>query len=197
MKIPVKTVDDYIATKPEWTEALEKLRAVMLACQLEEGIKWGSPAYMINGQNVAGLAAFKQHIAIWFWQGALLSDPDGVLVNAQEGKTQALRQWRFTRAKEIKPALIKKYVLEAKANAQAGKAVKLKKKEMPPPPAEMVAAFEKDKALSDAFKKLSPGCQREYVEYVAEAKLPATRERRMGKSAGMILAGKGLNDGYK
>jgi uncharacterized protein YdeI (YjbR/CyaY-like superfamily) len=193
MKTPVKTVDEYIATKPEWAEALEKLRAIMLACQLEEGIKWGSPAYMINGRNVAGLVAFKQHIAIWFWQGALLQDPDGVLVNAQEGKTQALRQWRFANAKAIKPALIKKYVLEAKTNALAGKAVELKKKETPTPPAEMVAAFEKDKALANAFQKLSPGCQREYVEYVAEAKLPATRERRMAKSAGMILAGKGLS----
>src|SRR5690606_7835671 len=121
MKDSVRNADEYIATKPEWAELLEKLRSVMLACGLEETIKWGIPTYLTDGRQVAGLAAFKHHVAIWFWHGALLEDPDQVLVNAQEGKTQGLRQWRFTQLREVKVGLVRKYIKAAVANARAGK----------------------------------------------------------------------------
>ena len=63
---------------------------------MEAVTKWGKPTYMHAGRNVAMAAGFKHHCGLWFFDGALLSDPLQVLENAQEGKTQAMRHWKFS-----------------------------------------------------------------------------------------------------
>ena len=118
------------------------------------------------------------------------------MVNANEGNTRGLRQWRFTSLKEIKPALVKKYVLEAIRNAKAGKEIKPEKKAAIPMPDVFASALKKDKKLKVAFEKLTPGKQREYLEYITEAKQEETRMRRVEKSVPIIMAGKGLNEKY-
>ena len=84
------SVDDYIENHKEWAAALTKLRKVLNATELEETVKWGGPCYTIDGKNVVGMGAFSEHVALWFYQGVFLKDPDGVLINAQEGTTRAL-----------------------------------------------------------------------------------------------------------
>ena len=96
-----KTVEDYIAGNGEWTEALEKLRSILLDTEMEETVKWGAPVYTIDGKNVVGIGAFKSYVGLWFFQGVFLKDKEKVLVNAQEGKTKALRQWRFSGSGEM------------------------------------------------------------------------------------------------
>ena len=64
-------------------------------------------------------------------------------------------------------------------------------------PAELQAALSKRKELGEAFTALSPGKQREYAEYIAEAKQQATKSRRIEKILPMISAGLGLNDRYR
>jgi len=108
-----ESVDDYIENAEHWRPELERLREVLTSTELEETVKWGGPCYTLDGKNIVGMGAFKSYVGLWFHQGALLSDPEGMLVNASEGKTKALRQWRFTSGKDIKPRLIKKYVNEA------------------------------------------------------------------------------------
>ena len=73
----------------------------------------GAPCYTLNGKMIVGLGAFKSYVALWFYQGALLADTEGVLINAQEGKTKALRQWRFDSKRAIAARKIKAYVREA------------------------------------------------------------------------------------
>ena len=90
-----KSVADYIKKHPHWKEELTKLRDVFNSTELVEDVKWGAPAYVLNGKIVSGLGAFKNHIGIWFHQGVFLKDQQKQLVNAQDGKTKALRQWRF------------------------------------------------------------------------------------------------------
>lgn len=194
-----KTVDDYLKAKSSWQTELVLLRAILLEAGLEEGIKWGAPMYMVNGKNVVGLAAFKNYVAIWFFQGGLLKDTAGKLVNAQEGKTKALRQWRFNNLQEIEQdkELIKAYVQEAIANARAGKEIKPQRKKEIIIPDELQQSLSEDAELSKAFQSLTPGRQREYADYIAEAKLSETRQKRLQKIIPMILEGKGLNDKYK
>ncbi len=108
-----KTVDDYIDNAPQWQAELKRLREIMNATPLVEEVKWGAPAYTHNGKILVGVGGFKQWFCLWFHQGALLEDSDGVLVNAQEGKTKALRQWRMTSKNDIKPSIVKRYVKEA------------------------------------------------------------------------------------
>jgi len=98
---------------------------------------------------------------------------------------------------EIKPALVKKYILEAIKNAKEGKEIKPEKKAALPLPAELQTAFKQDKNAKACFEKLTPGKQREYLEYITEAKGEETRKRRVAKSIPIILEGRGLNDKYK
>ena len=108
-----KTVDDYIDNNEMWPNELRRLREILLTTGLVEEVKWGAPCYTHNGKNIVGIGAFKAYFGLWFFKGAALKDEQKVLINAQPGKTKDLRQWRMTSAKEIKPAVIKRYVKEA------------------------------------------------------------------------------------
>ena len=111
------TADAFFDGLDKWRAEAAKVRALVLSCGLDETVKWGRPVYVVNGRNIVGVAAFQSYFGLWFFEGAGLADKDGVLVNAQEGKTKSMRQWRMTSAKDIKPALVKAYVKEAMALA--------------------------------------------------------------------------------
>ena len=104
-----KTVDEYILNAQSGKEILMVLRDILNSTELEETVKWGAPCYMINGKNVVGLGSFKSYVGLWFFQGALLKDAEKELINAQEDKTKALRQWRFESMEDIDDQLILKY----------------------------------------------------------------------------------------
>jgi uncharacterized protein YdeI (YjbR/CyaY-like superfamily) len=106
-------VDDFIQKKSGWGEELKQLRAILLSTELKETIKWGMPTYTLNGKNVVGMGAFKSYFGLWFFNGVLLEDQGNQLINAQEGKTKSLRQWRFQSKDEINPSLISEYLAEA------------------------------------------------------------------------------------
>lgn len=184
------------ATK-DWTEALSILQKLLDDTELTPITKWGIPVYCYDGQNIVGLAAFKNFVCLWFYQGIFLTDPDKVLVNAQEGKTKALRQWRFTDNSEINPKQIHSYLAEAISHAKAGK------KLAPITAAEIILpqilenAFQTSSELQTAFHQLTTGKQREYIEYLNKAKQETTKLSRLEKIIPMIVQGKGLNDRYK
>ncbi len=191
-----KTVEDYIAKHENYQDELNLLRKVFLHNSMEETIKWGAPVYCIEGKNVAGMAAFKSYVGIWFFQGVFLEDRSKVLVNAQDGKTKALRQWRFNSADEMDQKLIDTYVKEAIENQRQGKELKPEKKKLTIPD-ELQEALNSDQHLKTEFNKLSPGKQKEYAEHIASAKQEKTRVSRMEKARPLILDGKGLYDKYK
>lgn len=193
------TVEEYIDARESWREALLLLREIFLESELEETIKWGMPVYTLKNKNVAGFSAFKSHVGIWFYQGVFLEDPENTLVNAQEGITKGLRQWRFESVEEIRSSreLIRKYLHEAAENQKRGKRitpVRGKKTEIP---GELRRAFSEHTGLKEKFDALSSGRQREYASYVSEAKMPTTRQRRTQKIIPLILKGIGLNERYK
>ena len=126
-----KTVVDYLVGHEEWRPVLERLRAVMNDSELDETVKWGAPCYTLNGKNLIGLGAFKDFVSIWFHQGALLRDEHGVLVNAQEGRTRALRQWRVRNEDEIDEALLRTYVEESIENQRQGREIKGRPEQTP------------------------------------------------------------------
>ncbi|MBT8318987.1 MAG: DUF1801 domain-containing protein, partial [Gramella sp.] len=88
----VKNAEEYISCHQYWEEELRQLHEMILTTELKSEIKWGAPVYTLEGKNVVGLGAFKKHFGIWFFNGALLKENTSLLVNAQEGKTKALRQ---------------------------------------------------------------------------------------------------------
>ena len=197
MKTAKTSVPDLISDMKPWVDELMLLREIILSAGLKEEIKWGGPIYTLEGKNVLAIGGFKNFFTIWFHNGAFLSDPAKVLINATEGRTRGLRQWRFTSMKEIKPALVKKYVREAVENEKAGKRIKPEKKPLPEIPAELATAFKKDKALKTSFDALTFGKKREYLDHIQDAKTSETRVRRVEKAIPNIRAGRGLNDKYR
>lgn len=191
------SVEDYIANADAWQDELRRLCDILRKTKLTEEIKWGAPCYTWNGKNVVGVGAYKSYFGLWFHQGALLADDEKVLINAQEGKTRALRQWRMTSASEIRPSVIKRYVKEAIAHADTGREIKARRGTPAEVPEELVEAMRHRKGAAAAFRRLSPGRQREYADYIASAKRIVTKQNRINKILPMIIAGIGLNDRYR
>ena len=194
---PMNTVDDFLAGQHRWQEQLVKFRQILRQTELEETIKWGMPVYTLEGKLIAGLAAFKSYVGVWFYQGAFLKDEKKVLVNAQEGKTKAMRQLRFFTEDEVDYYLVKAYVEEAIKNQKAGKELKPDTKKPLEIPAELQSALEMDDDLKNSFFKFSRGKQREFAGYISEVKQAATRQNRIEKIIPMIKEGVGLNDRYR
>ena len=191
-------VGAYIEKKPEWTLELNKLREIIVSCELEETIKWGAPVYMKKGKNILGFSAFKNYVGIWFFQGGTLKDDHKVLMNAQEGKTQAMRQWRFYKFDEIDADVISIYIKEAIGNQKSGKIIKPKRNANP---IEINSLLQKvidsNSEFSKQFDSFSVSKRREYADYISSAKRETTQLSRLEKIIPLVINGAGLHDKYK
>ena len=192
-----KTVEEFLKKAPAWNKELKELREVLLSTGLEETVKWGAPAYCHNGKNVVGISGFKNYFGLWFFQGALLKDSKKVLMNAQDGKTHAMRQWRFESGEAIDAKLIRAYVKESVALVDKGIEIKPNRDKPLVVPPELTTALKKNKKAAAIFEKMSKSCRREYAEHIASAKQEETKVRRLEKILPMIVAGGGLHDKYK
>lgn len=181
----------------QWKEALSLLNQIISKTELVETTKWGIPVFTLNDKNVVGYTGFKTHFGLWFYNGVFLSDPYQVLINAQEGKTKAMRQWRFESIEEIDEQKILEYLQEAIQNEKDGKSWKVEKGKEIEIPELLEARLQDDKTLKTSFERLTPFKQKEYIEYITEAKREATKMNRLEKIIPMILEGKGLNDKYR
>jgi uncharacterized protein YdeI (YjbR/CyaY-like superfamily) len=190
-------VETYISKHPKWIDLLSRLRSLLLSERLEETIKWGAPAYTLEGTNIVGMVAFKDYVCLWFYQGVFLKDPEKVLYNAQEGKTKALRQWRFESPDQVSEKIIKSYVKEAIENQKQGKVLKPEKGKALLIPDELQAALLSDQAAKKCFEELTLTKKREYTEYISEAKKTETKQKRIEKIIPMIIKKIGLHDQYK
>jgi uncharacterized protein YdeI (YjbR/CyaY-like superfamily) len=193
-----KSVNDYFDSLEQWQREMRRLREIVSAVGLRETLKWSMPVYVAeNGKNVVGIFCAKAYFGIWFYQGALLKDAGQVLTNAQEGKTKALRQWRFLNLKDLKVRQIKKYILEATQLAEAGVEIKPIRNKPLNIPSLLQVRLSKDSQLHSAFDDLSLSRRREYADYISDAKKDETKLRRIEKIVPMILEAKGLNDRYR
>lgn len=194
-----QTAEEYINSTGRWTECLKMLREIFLSSGMTETIKWGAPVYMHKDKNISSMAAFKNYVGIWFYQGALLSDEAKNLVNAQDGVTKALRQWRFTAIEEISSnrKMIMDYIDEAIANSEAGKEIKAERNKEIVIPVEIQNLLDTNVSFKTAFENFSPGKRREFAEHVAQPKNESTRLSRLEKIIPLVMQGIGLNDKYK
>ena len=196
MKRPA-SAQKYCEEHELFSAELIKLRKIVNSMGMEECIKWYMPVYVSGGKNIVGLFASKDYFGLWFYQGALLQDKAKVLVNAQEGKTKALRQWRLKDKKDIKVRLIKQYIVEAMGLAERGLEIKPNRNKPILVPVVLKQALGKNKKLKSNFEKLTKSRRREYAEYISEAKREETKLRRIEKIIPMILDSIGLNDKYR
>jgi uncharacterized protein YdeI (YjbR/CyaY-like superfamily) len=157
-------VDFYFRKAKQWQKELEKLRKIILACQLTEELKWGVPCYTFEKRNIVLIHVFKEYCAVLFFKGALLKDAKGILIQ-QTKNVQAARQIRFTSVREIvdMETILKGYIREAIEVEKAGLKVKLKKTSEFNIPEEFQNKLDEIPALETAFDALTPGRQRAYI----------------------------------
>jgi uncharacterized protein YdeI (YjbR/CyaY-like superfamily) len=186
-------VDAYIRRSEHWPEEMRALRPILLGCGLTEEIKWRKPCYRHEGKNIVILQEMKELLALMFFKGALLNDPEGVL-EEQGPNSRSARRIRFTSVEDVVRLAdtITAYVDEAIEVEAAGL-------EVPPPPEptfveELQHRLDQDPAFKAAFDSLTPGRRREYHLYFSSAKQATTRMARVEKSVEKILDGRGLRD---
>jgi uncharacterized protein YdeI (YjbR/CyaY-like superfamily) len=188
-------VDAFLAREKRWSSEMRELRKIALSCALTEELKWGKPCYALDDKNVVLIHGFKHYCAYLFFKGALLKDPQGILITQTE-HVQAARQTRFTHVAEIVKlrATLKRYIQQAIAVEKAGVSVTFKKTSEFTVPSELRLRLDRSTALKKAFSSLTPGRQRAYLLHFGSAKQSATRVSRIEKHIPRILEGKGLDD---
>src|SRR5277367_2455659 len=93
-------VDWYFTKAKKWQQEIEKLRSIVLDCQLTEELKWGCPCYTFQKKNIVLIHVFKEYCALLFFKGVLLKDAKHLLIQQTEN-VQVARQVRFTNVREI------------------------------------------------------------------------------------------------
>lgn len=189
-------IEAYYAKEQPFKSCIAILRELALKSELVEDFKWGCPVYTYENKNVLGILAFKSYFGLWFYNGVFLSDPKNVLKNAQEGKTKAMRHWRFTSDKELDKPTIRAYIEEAIANQKKGRVLFPERNKAFKIPTQLKEALDADSRLKAYYNKLTPYKQKEYCEYIAEAKQEKTKQGRLEKCIPLIMNGKGLHDKY-
>lgn len=179
-----------------WAQELEVLKSIINTTGLTETTKWGGPVYTLKEKNVLGIGGFKNYFTIWFFKGVFLKDEAGVLVNANEENTKSLRQWRFESVNDINENLVLSYINEAIAVEQAGLGIKPQGREIAVPEL-LQQELDTNPQLKAAFEAFTSFKQKEFNEYVGEAKQEKTKLARLEKVYSMILEGRGLNDRYR
>jgi uncharacterized protein YdeI (YjbR/CyaY-like superfamily) len=182
----------------QWGNELDILKAIIAKTEFVETNKWRGCVYVLDNKNIVGVGGFKNFFTLWFFNGVYLKDDKKRLVNANEGITKSLRQWRFTSKDDIIENDILAYIQEAITNEKEGKIVKPKKiaKAIVIPD-----IFQKELhgnvLLKNAFSEFIPYKQKEFIEYIETAKRAATKLSRIEKIKPMILGEIGLNDKYR
>ncbi len=154
-------VDFFFDKATRWQKEYEALRTIVLDCGLDEELKWGQACYTYKKSNIVLMHGFKEYCALLFFKGALLNDPNGILIQQTEN-VQAARQIRFTNVREIveMEPILKAYIYEAIEVEKAGLKVKLKKASDFKVPEEFQNKLDKKPALKKALDALTPGRQK-------------------------------------
>lgn len=191
-------IDVYIAGQADFARPiLEHLRsAVHSACpEAEETLKWSMPHFLYKGQMLAGMAAFKAHATFGFWRAK------EVLGETGAGRDAMGQFGRLTSVADLPPDdvlrdLIRRAMALTDSGSRPARAKAAPRQELDTPP-ELEAALSANPAARATFDAFPPGCRREYVDWVAEAKRPETRDKRIAQAVEWMAQGKKRNWKYE
>lgn len=189
-------IDAYIAARASFAQPIlswlrERVHAALP--QVEEGIKWGMPFFLLDGQVFANMAAFKAHAAFGFWNRA---------ENATGQEGEAMGQFgRIERLEDLPDAAtFEAMIRDAAAKTLTKPAPPRKTREqneaVEVPPA-LATALAGDAEAAAQFAAMAPSARRDYAEWIAEAKRDATRDKRVTEAVGWIREGKKRHWKYK
>lgn len=183
-------IDSYIETRAPFARPiLQHLRAAVrrVAPDVDETLRWSMPSFTYKGRILCQMAAFKEHAVFGFWRGKEVAGGD------ENGS--AMGQFgRLTSIADLPPAaeldaLIRKAADLIDSGVKAPRPVKHAKPElaMPDDFAAALAASTPARASYDGFP---PSAQRDYLEWVLDAKQSATRAKRIAQAVEWLAEGK-------
>ena len=182
-------IDSYIERQADFARPiLTHLRGVIQeACpDCEETIKWGMPSFTYKGNILAGFASFKAHATFGYWNDSML--------NQDEKNRSAMGQFgRLTALADLPDrATLIELTRKSMALIDAGAKPPRSTAKKPPftVPQDMRAAIDAVPAAKACFDAFPPSCQRDYVEWVTEAKRDETRAKRLNQSVEWLAEGK-------
>jgi uncharacterized protein YdeI (YjbR/CyaY-like superfamily) len=197
-------VDAYIEKSASFAQpVLAHLRELVhQACpRATEAVKWRMPFFMQQGIVLCHMAAFKQHCAFGFW------GPEMKKVLAKDGSASSKAMGslgRITRLKDLPPdRVLLSYMAQASELVESGQRTKSierqpkAEKQRVRVPEELSAALKKNRLASKAFAGFSPSCKREYAEWIAEAKRPETKTKRLKQAVEWVAQGKSRHWKYQ
>jgi len=193
-----KTIANYIAENAQWQEIIITIKDIIATTELKETIKWGMPTYTLDGKNLISIGAFKNHVSLWFIQGVFLEDKYPQLLNAQKGKTKAMRHWRFTKLEEVDTPLLTACIEDAIQNQKEGKEIKFntnnRAKGSKPLliPDLLQEVFDNNPEVSTHFDALKLTQKRNFCNFINQVKRLETKQRRLERIIPLILVGKGI-----
>jgi len=190
-------VDAYIAkAQPFARPILKHIRATVLSAspELEETFKWNHPAFMYHG-IVCIMAGFKQHVTLGFAKSKLLLDANGVPADEAWGQFGRIAAIADLPSKRELVGYVKKAMDLNVDGVQVERVVKPKK--AIPMPAAFKAALAKAANAKAFFATLPPGHQREYLQWITEAKTDGTRDKRIATTIEWLTEGRHRNWKYE
>ena len=190
-------IDAYIVRAAPFAQPILQHVRVLVheACPaVEETIKWGMPTFVHAGAILCGMAAFKQHASFGFWKHALV-------VGEGEPRDGMGSYGKLVSLDDLPPKrTLLAHLRKAVALNEAGVKSPARKSAPKPPPEttpELAAALAQSPAAKAAFDAFPPGCRREYIEWIAGAKRPETRARRVSEAVAWMAEGKRRNWKYE
>jgi hypothetical protein len=190
-------VDAYIEKSAEFAKPIlvHIRKLVHKACpEAVETMKWSMPHFDHKGM-LCGMASFKQHCTLGFWKQSLLEN------DAFPAQKTAMGSFgRITSISDLPPDdVIVGLVRQAAELNEMGVMVEKKpsvKKDLVVPDY-LNAALKKNKTARETFENFPYSCKKEYVEWIAEAKTDATREKRLATTLEWLSEGKRRNWKYE
>lgn len=198
-----KRIDAYIkAAAPFAQPILKHLRELIhKACpDVEETIKWSMASFDYKGPFVS-FAAFKEHCSFGFWKSGLLEDKHGYLQPIANQGGEAMGNFgRIASLKDLPPdKIVIDYIKQAKRLNDEGiknPVRKSAKRQQLEAPDYMLTAIQKNKRALKTYEDFSPSNQRDYIEWITEAKTEATRLNRLAQAIEWMAEGKPRNWKY-
>lgn len=201
MKNTSPDVDRYIEkAAPFARPILERIRKAFHKAHpdVQETMKWSVPHFEYKGV-LGSMAAFKQHVGWGFWKSSLMNDPHGILT--PRGEHTAMGGGRVESLDDLpSEKILVEYVKEAIRLNEEGVKVQRAPRAAPRPvevPPELAVALKKSAAAKKTFDAFPPSHQREYIEWITEAKQPATRDKRLAQTIEWLAEGKSRNWKYE
>ncbi len=186
-------LDTAFSDAKKWRAEAMSLRRVLLQAGLGEELKWGKPCYTHDGKNICIIQRMNDFLALMFFKGGLLKDPEGIL-EVQGPNSRAGYRIRFTCVQDVvsRESSIDACIREAIDVEKSG--LRMEKAKDLAYPEELVAKFDDDAEFKAAFDRLTPGRKRGYIIHFSGARQSKTAVARIEKCRSGILNGKGLQD---